>query len=179
MSIFPTNDLISDVGRAALPSRKSEALHKLERFSFSGGRVTSTPNTTITTQDFRDIYTSRHVLPSKSSMVLNVDCPDKNDSSAVFRKFEAFILHTWLELLLPKVDSGAFGSDHAGGLWRSLVAEQLGEQLGKTGALGLARLAEHGVYQTKESPSHSRFDLIEESNPSGGLSHYQPKSPVS
>lgn len=179
MSILTAIDLISDVGRAALPSRKAEALHRLERLSFSGEGIAATPNNTITTHNYRDANPSFHISSSRSSSPLNNSSSDRNEAASVFMKFEAFILQTWLEILLPKVDGGAYGDDQAGGVWRSLMAEQFGEQLAKTGALGLARLTEHSAHQANEALTHNRVDLVEERIHSRGLSPYKPKNSLS
>lgn len=179
MSIFPATDLISDVGRAAIPLRKSEALHRLERFAFSAGGVAETQSTTKTVHNYRDVNASFVISTSKSSLPSNPLAPDKNEASVAFRKFEAFILQTWLELLLPTAESGAYGRDQAGGFWRSLMAEQLGDQLARTGALGLARLTEHSLDQANDSQAKSKSDPIEESNRSRNPAQDIPVSPIS
>jgi hypothetical protein len=46
--------------------------------------------------------------------------------------------------MLPKEDSGVFGSGTAGDVWRSMLAEQLAKQLGKSVDLGLGKTASAG-----------------------------------
>lgn len=179
MSIFAGSDLISDVGRAALPSRKAEALHRLQRFANTPEAVAATPTTTKTDHNYSDTITSFVILPVKSSTLLNAAAPDNKEASLAFRKFEAFILQTCLELLLPKADSGAYGSDESGALWRSLMAEHLGNQLAETGALRLARLTEHSLHQTKNVLASSRIELIGDSNQSHNPAQIKSASPFS
>lgn len=179
MSIFPTTDLISDVGRAAVPLKKAEALNRLERFASSSEGVSETPKTNRTTPNYRAVDTSFVISTSKSSIPMNTIAPDKNEASATFRKFEAFILQTWLELLLPKADGGSYGSDQAGDLWRSLMAEQLGDQLAKTGALGLARLTKQSLDQANETLAHNSIDLIAKTNELQNPKQVNSESPFS
>lgn len=63
-------------------------------------------------------------------------------SGEVYRKFEAFILQTFVETMLPKESEEVFGKGTAGGVWKSMLAEQLGNQLAKGKGIGIAeRLA--------------------------------------
>ncbi|WP_424361533.1 rod-binding protein [Methylocystis parvus] len=43
-------------------------------------------------------------------------------------------------MLLPKEESGVFGMGAAGDVWRSLMAEQLGAQLSRSGGIGVQKL---------------------------------------
>jgi Rod binding domain-containing protein len=57
----------------------------------------------------------------------------------VYRKFEAFILQTFVETMLPKNSEELFGKGTAGGVWKSMLAEQLGSQLAKGNGIGIAK----------------------------------------
>lgn len=141
MAIFPATDLVIDVGRAADPSRKAEALKRLEKLSFSTAvsALNSEPPIPYNTHSSKRLSVDN----SKSNLSTSPNVASGNQDSHVFafKKFEAFILQTWLEILLPNAGSGAYGNDQAGSLWRSLMAEQLGDQLSKNDSLGLSRLA--------------------------------------
>jgi len=41
--------------------------------------------------------------------------------------------------MLPKDSSNVFGQGTAGDMWRSMLAEQVAQQIAKSGALGLAK----------------------------------------
>ena len=60
-------------------------------------------------------------------------------SGEVYRKFEAFILQTFVETMLPKESEEVFGKGTAGSVWKSMLAEQLGNQLAKGKGIGIAR----------------------------------------
>jgi len=140
MTIFPSTDLVIDVGRAADPSRRSEAIQRLERLSSRGLDTGIIP----ASQPNSFILINNHPTPSSSqpSDARIIDRGAPNRASA-FKKFEAFLLQTWLDVLLPKIDGGAFGHDNAGGVWRSFMAEQLGDQLAKSDCTGISQLFHH------------------------------------
>jgi peptidoglycan hydrolase FlgJ len=60
-------------------------------------------------------------------------------SGEVYRKFEAFILQTFVETMLPKESEEVFGKGTAGSVWKSMLAEQLGNQLAKGKGIGIAK----------------------------------------
>src|SRR5262249_46517464 len=60
-------------------------------------------------------------------------------SGDVYRKFEAFVLQVFVETMLPQNAQDLFGKGTAGGIWRSMLAEQLGNQLAQGKGIGIAR----------------------------------------
>lgn len=147
MSIFPATDLVLDVGRAADPSKRDAALNRLERMSgtapiepFSASSLSSSSQA-LRPSSFGGVSTHAQ---SRMATASTKSGAEGNQAPAAYKKFEAFILQTWLETLLPKLEGGAYGHDNAGGVWRSMMAEQLGDQLAKSDSLGLARVIGSG-----------------------------------
>ncbi len=160
MSIFPANDLVLDVGRAADPVRKAGAITRLERLSLPSGVPASISGASLMPPVARSNPTNFQVSKSNQSMPTSAS-PERQDAHVTaFRKFEAFILQTWLEILLPKAGFCAYGHDQASGIWRSLMAEQLGEQLSKNDSLGIERLARHGVDNNDGESFINRIDFV-------------------
>jgi Rod binding domain-containing protein len=60
-------------------------------------------------------------------------------SGEVYRKFEAFVLQVFVETMLPQKADDLFGKGTAGGIWRSMMAEQLGNQLAQGKGIGIAK----------------------------------------
>lgn len=60
------------------------------------------------------------------------------------QKFEAFVLQTFIQEMMPKEAEGVFGSGVAGDFWRSLMAEKVAEQVAQRGDLGIANLVRDG-----------------------------------
>jgi Rod binding domain-containing protein len=56
-----------------------------------------------------------------------------------YRKFEAFVLQTFIESMLPRGSAVNFGQGVAGDVWRSMLAEQLGTAVAKSGGVGIAK----------------------------------------
>lgn len=56
------------------------------------------------------------------------------------QQFEGFVLRTFVEAMLPKENASFFGSGTAGDIWRSMMAERLGEEIAAGGGIGIAEL---------------------------------------
>lgn len=56
-----------------------------------------------------------------------------------FRQFESFILQSFIETMLPKNAESVFGSGTAGGIWKSMLAEKLADQISRSGGIGIAQ----------------------------------------
>ncbi|PPD45176.1 MAG: hypothetical protein CTY15_05190 [Methylocystis sp.] len=128
MSIFPATDLVAGVARAAEPQKLSQAMKRLD----------ATAAAPVQTR----FAASLDVSPPRVAAE-RIHASHSRDESPTARKaaekFEAFILQSWLESLLPKEDSGAFGSGASANVWRSMMAEQLGVQLAHAGGIGLQK----------------------------------------
>ena len=56
-----------------------------------------------------------------------------------FRQFESFVLQTFIETMLPKNAESVFGKGTAGGIWKSMMAEKLADQISRSGGIGIAQ----------------------------------------
>ena len=66
---------------------------------------------------------------------LHADAQAKADKKA---KFEAMVLQTFLQSMLPKDTESVYGGGVAGEMWQSMLAEQLGNVMAKRGGIGIA-----------------------------------------
>ena len=57
----------------------------------------------------------------------------------MYRKFEAFILQMFVESMLPQDATEVFGKGTAGTVWRSMLAEQIGNEMAKGNGIGIAQ----------------------------------------
>lgn len=64
----------------------------------------------------------------------------KTKKADAAEKFEAFVMQSFIEEMLPKSADGVFGSGLAGDYWRSMLAEQVAGQVAKHGGIGIARM---------------------------------------
>ena len=53
-------------------------------------------------------------------------------------QFEGFVLRNFVESMLPTEASNYFGEGTAGEVWRSMMAEEIGNELAKNGGIGIA-----------------------------------------
>jgi Rod binding domain-containing protein len=55
-----------------------------------------------------------------------------------YKKFEAYLMQTFIESMLPKSNANLYGSGTAGEIWRSMLAEHIANEMSGTTALGIA-----------------------------------------
>lgn len=118
MAIPSSGDLILDVVRAADPKAVETAKAKLA--SFAGKTDGAGFSEAVGTAD-----AARPVKGMSGA-------PD------AFAKFEAMVLQTFLQSMLPKDTESVYGGGLAGEMWQSMLAEQLGEVMAKRGGIGIA-----------------------------------------
>jgi hypothetical protein len=158
MIVTPTSDLIVDVLQAADPSAQRAATAKLDAMKSaeddfgvtldartaelaSGGRASGgLPPTAAGSTDLAGGLPSARVIGG-------------SPPADAYRKFEAFVLQVFVETMLPEGAHDVFGKGLAGGIWRSMLAEQLGNELAKGKGIGIAKVlaAAHPPVQDDET----------------------------
>ncbi len=135
MAIAPPSDIILDVAQAADPQRLQAATSKLARMA-AGGGVAS---------DSFDLHLTSAAAGKPSSnglaatTLLRTTPAIQTQSGSPYRKFEAMVLQSFVENILPK-DDNLFGDAASADMCRSMLAEQLAGQLAKGGVLGIAKM---------------------------------------
>ncbi len=149
MSIFPAVDLVTDVAHAADPRKLSAAMKRLT--DVSDGRATTGVQFASALRSAAAAPAPRHAT-SAPTPGYAASAPAGTDSpaSAAARKFEAYIIQSFLEIVLPKEDQGAYGHGAAGGVWRSMMAEQLGTQIAKAGGVGLQKMLDRQLTRQRD-----------------------------
>jgi peptidoglycan hydrolase FlgJ len=60
-----------------------------------------------------------------------------------FAQFEALVLQTFIQAMLPKDAESVYGKGLSGDMWQSMLAQKIAEQVARRGGIGIAaRLAE-------------------------------------
>ncbi len=140
MAVNPPSDLILDVARAADPARfraAAERLHALplvpleEQGSFTEALEARRPSLRPGPSDPMATLTA---LRNGSALRAG----GTGDDRSVYRRFEAFVLQTFVESILPKEASSVFGKGTSGSIWRSMLAEQIAGQVAAAGGVGIA-----------------------------------------
>jgi flagellar protein FlgJ len=148
MSIFPTTDLISDVANSADSRRLAAGLQRLRNLSMSAAdKASNSAPLSVAPQGGKEEVSPGNRFETVVGLkkppphnIASIPREVKSGHAMAARKFEAFILQTWLETLLPKTEGGSFGTDGSANIWRSMMAEQLGMQLARSDVIGLQKI---------------------------------------
>jgi Rod binding domain-containing protein len=68
------------------------------------------------------------------------------------QKFEAFVLQSFIQEMMPDTAEGVYGSGVSGDFWKSMMAEKIAEQVAARGSLGIANYIKDG--QAPRVPPH-------------------------
>lgn len=137
MAISPPSDILSEVARAADPARFQAATQNLlQGASPAGGPTFEDAFRSASSRPIgagADIYQIRNSLRNDAeSLAAEKDKKTRQD-------FEAFILQTFVESMMPKSAENTYGKGNAGSIWKSMMAEQIGAQVARAGGIGIAQ----------------------------------------
>lgn len=137
MAISPPSDLVLDVVNAADPTQVMAAREKLR--SVSAANQASV--LTASNAGFESAINSLDTAASKAG-VRRIE-PPKGDEKIpeTYRKFEASVLSTMLQNMMPKESEEVYGKGSAGDFWKSMMAEQMADAVSKRGGIGIAEQA--------------------------------------
>jgi Rod binding domain-containing protein len=141
MSINPPSDIVLDVARAADPTRYAEAAARLTRAAAPADGFS-----TMMAQSSADAAPAG--APPSSAAMADATKPGAKPparAEEAYRGFEAMALSTMIEAAMPDESSVIFGKGTAGSVWKSMLAQQLGEQMAKAGGIGLAAQLARGA----------------------------------
>jgi len=112
-----------DVMRAAEPERVQAARTQLQRIA-EGAQSTAAFD-----------------APASSSAAR----ASARESGSPFQKFEAMVLGTFFQSMMPTGTDSVYGEGMSGDMWKSLLAQQLGDTVAERGGIGIANrlLADH------------------------------------
>lgn len=138
MIVTATPDLVLDVLEAGDPVTQRVATAKLDALKSSSADFAATMDAEASKAAATAAVTDQSAAKTEEAQapVRVIKAPA---SGEVYRKFEAFILQTFVETMLPKESEEVFGKGTAGSVWKSMLAEQLGNQLAQGKGIGIAR----------------------------------------
>ncbi|MCO5157651.1 MAG: rod-binding protein [Aquamicrobium sp.] len=131
MAIATAGDLILDVVRAADPAAAEAARAKLASLSAKVEGVKFDP------------------------AAAGADAPrGKAATPEAFARFEAMVLQSFIQTMLPADTESVYGGGMAGEMWQSILAEQLGTTIARRGGIGIAErvLRDHYVADDEKVP---------------------------
>ena len=134
MAISPPSDLVMDVVRAADPTEVQEAQARLKanRAAFKATSLAENGN---------GFTAAVNILNSSEGSTGLGDINNRVEQKKItetYRKFEAMVLQNFVKSMLPTDSENVFGKGNAGDIWKSMMAEQIGDVLSKSGGIGIA-----------------------------------------
>jgi peptidoglycan hydrolase FlgJ len=143
MTIAPPSDIVLDTLMAADPAKSQAVAEKLHRLrpsrvgDFDTAMVDPASATSAT--GATDPSATLAALAQRPAQRIDASASARNAIPPAYRKFEAFVLQTFIEAMLPRDSTVNFGKGVAGDVWRSMMAEQLGNSVAKAGGVGIAK----------------------------------------
>ncbi|MGK6314079.1 rod-binding protein [Neorhizobium sp. DT-125] len=134
MAISPPSDLVLDVVRAADPTAVQEAQAKLKahKAAFAATSLADAGKGFGAAMDIIDTPATKAGLGNPQAPKKAAEMPDE------YRKFEASVLQTFVNSMLPKETEEVYGKGSAGEFWKSMMAEQIADEMSKKGGVGIA-----------------------------------------
>ena len=154
MSIAPPSDIILDVAQAADPRRLQAATTKLNTMAAaSGGEPVDFHALLAGAAGPKPAATAASPAPST---LFGSHAGSTTSGLSPYQKFEAVLLQTLVQEMLPK-DDELFGDAASADACRGMMAEQLANQMARSGRIGIAQMVEkaHGHGSTSASPAHA------------------------
>lgn len=157
MAISPPSDLVLDVVNAADPTQLVAAREKLR----SVGAAHQASVLTASNAGFESAINSIDTAAGKAG-VGNIHHVKSNEKiPETYRKFEASVLSTMLQNMMPKESEDVYGKGSAGDFWKSMMAEQMADAVSKRGGIGIAEQAYNQAMQkarNAEAPTKMNED---------------------
>jgi len=117
VAISPPTDIVMDVLRAADPAQVREARDKL-----AAARATAAAGTS----GFSPVTAEVRAAPRAAAQ------------ADPFVKFEAMVLGNFIQAMLPQEAGDAYGGGFAGDMWKSMLAQHMGDAVAARGGIGIA-----------------------------------------
>ena len=128
MAISPPSDIVLDVARAAGPDDIAAAREALAKKAGGATAPFSIGE------------------PALSRASADADSTTSETGKAKqYQRFEAMVLQTFIQNMLPKDAEGVYGKGLAGDMWKAQLSEKLADVMAERGGIGIARqmLADH------------------------------------
>ena len=159
MAIKPSSDIVLDVLKAADPVRAQAATQRLAALGAGG---------VDEADDFTKVLDAA-AQPSAPDPDIKANAADMRDRLAALNpgaladqkmtrtqvEFEASMLKTFVDAILPKDETDVYGQGSAGDIWKSMLADQIAKQIARSGAFGISKR----LFATHPLPVHSHPTL--------------------
>ena len=134
MAISPPSDLVLDVVNAADPMQVTAAREKLRAV----GAAREASVLTASNAGFASAINSLDTPESKAGFGKVQAAVDHSKVPETYRKFEASVLSTMIQSMMPSESEQVFGKGSAGEFWKSMMSEQMADAVSRRGGIGIA-----------------------------------------
>ncbi|MGF0537356.1 rod-binding protein [Agrobacterium sp. ES01] len=133
MAISPPSDLVLDVVRAANPFETQAAQEQLKasRAAFAATSLAEKG------AGFESAVGILNDAASKAGLG-KIQKAAPEDMPKVYQQFESVVLQTFVKEMMPDDTESVYGKGNSGEIWKSMMAEQIGEVMSKNGGIGIA-----------------------------------------
>ena len=125
MAVTLSSDLVLDVMRGADPARLKNAVSRLAAGQAAEGTTAIAFAEAVDKVEKADGQTLAEGLA-------------RSETTSPYVAFEQMFLRNMFESMLPPAASGLYGEGTAGGIWRSMSADQLAGVFARSGGIGIA-----------------------------------------
>jgi Rod binding domain-containing protein len=143
LAISPPGDIVLDVARAVGVEGMETAKAALEKRAQSG----------IAAAPFEPVG-------PETAGAFNSTGASATPANKAYQRFEAVVLQTFLQSMMPKDSQAVYGSGLAGDMWKSELAQQVASVMAKHGGIGIANrlLKAHYMVEGKSVPLTGAWD---------------------
>lgn len=134
MAISPPSDLVLDVVKAADINELQAAREKLR----ATGAANEAAVLTASNAGFESAISSMDKADTGSRSARIISKTNDEKIPDTYRKFEASILSTFIQNMMPSESEAVYGKGSAGEFWKSMMAEQIADAVSKRGGIGIA-----------------------------------------
>lgn len=151
------SDIVLDVTRAADAAKRRAAVSRLETLS---GQASIKAEAAAPAADAAPEWTTDvRVTAANTSRPARIRSSDGAPGGAgkeggPYVQFEAMLLQTMIETMMPEDAEAVYGSGTAGKVWKSMLAEKVAAEIARTGTLGIAKQIAAGP-AASAAPPHS------------------------
>lgn len=152
MAINPPSDLVMDVARAADPQAYRVASERLK--SMTGGSEVA-----FASANSGSLNTEFSSFTDSLSGGVNMNSQPQNGASSAYRKFEAFMLQSFVQSMFTSDASSTFGKGIAGEYWKSMMSEAMANKMADSGGVGIAHLLEQQAQRKVQAENSATLAL--------------------
>lgn len=144
MAIQPPSDLVLDVSRAADPLEYRASVEKLRNAQSAIRAANQQTSATGFSEMAKLVDNTSASYPSAQNInqfKINHKVGD-NQQVEAYKKFEAFMLQSFIQNMFTTDTPSVFGQGQAGEYWKSMMAEAMAGELADHGGIGVAKMLE-------------------------------------